>query len=219
MRFYGELIRARFEQIAGAVGSSVAGLFWFRTDTSRPLFDDGATVEQVMLEKHLPEARRNTKVQLDDTGTGNEIAGVVPVTKGGTNKSSLAGEARNLLRVNAGETDYEFVNGGQVTTGSSGSASVITAAGGVSVAGFAKEIQYIEGNADNVNISASPQIGAGISDGDELVLRGVDNALKILFEDGNGLSLNGPWVAKKDSSLTLHWDTDQVLWVETSRRD
>jgi len=218
-RHYSELIKVRFEQIAGAVGSSLAGLFWFRTDTVRPLFDDGVTVEQLMLEKHLPEARRNTKVQLDDAGTGNEVIGVLPVTKGGTNKASIAGQARNVLRVNAAETDYEFVKGGQITTGSSGAPSSIAAAVSIVVAGYAKEIHYVEGLAGDIDMTAVPQVAVGINDGDELVLRGTRDDRKLLLEDGTGLSLNGPIALKKNSSLTLHWDTDQTLWVETSRRD
>jgi len=109
MKFYDEIVKARLEQIAGAVASSVKGLIYFRTDTDRPVLDDGSVVSQLMLEPHLPEARRALKVQLDALGTGLEVSGTLPYTLGGTGINSLVGQAGNILVVNALETGFDIV--------------------------------------------------------------------------------------------------------------
>jgi hypothetical protein len=87
MRLFGQLRRALLERLTGDPAQGDTGRIWINTTTDRVKADDGTSIEQVMLEKHLPEARRNTKVQLDDTGTGNEISGVLPYTKGGTGET------------------------------------------------------------------------------------------------------------------------------------
>lgn len=113
MKHYAELIKARLENIAGAVASVARGLIYFRTDTNRPVIDDGTDVTQLMMEKHLPEARRDTKVQLDDTGTGSEVEGVLPPERGGTGPLTLTGEQGKFIRVNAAGTGYELAEGGK----------------------------------------------------------------------------------------------------------
>lgn len=113
MRIFSELIKARLENVAGAITSAAKGLIYFRTDTNRPHVDDGTTVDQLMMEKHLPEARRNTKIQLDDTGTGNEVEGVLPPVKGGTGLNDLSGQSGKFVKVNTGETALEFADAAQ----------------------------------------------------------------------------------------------------------
>jgi len=88
MKNYAELIKARLEQVTGVIAQLAKGLIYFKSDTNRPVIDDGTDVSQLMMEKHLPEARRTTKVELDDAGTGNEIEGILPVLKGGTGQAS-----------------------------------------------------------------------------------------------------------------------------------
>jgi len=109
---YSELIKARLEQATGVIAQLAKGLIYFKSDTDRPMIDDGADVSQIMMEKHLPEARRSTKVQLDDAGTGNEAEGVLPYTKGGTGVSSLTGFSRKALVVKDTEDGYEFGDAG-----------------------------------------------------------------------------------------------------------
>jgi len=110
MKFYDEIIKARLEQISGAVASSLKGLIYFRTDTDRPVLDNGTIVSQLMLEPHLPEARRALKVQLDTSGTGIEAEGILPYTLGGTGINSLVGKAGFGLVVNATETGFELMS-------------------------------------------------------------------------------------------------------------
>ena len=56
MKFFGELIKARLENVTGAITSAAKGLIYFKSDTNRPVIDDGTEVGQLMMEKHLPEA-------------------------------------------------------------------------------------------------------------------------------------------------------------------
>jgi hypothetical protein len=113
MKNYSELIKARFENITGVLTTVARGLIYFKTDgvqPDRPVIDDGTDVTQVMMEKHLAEARRTTKVQLDDTVTGNEVLGVLPVAKGGLGVIPLTGEAGKFIQVNGTETGYVLAN-------------------------------------------------------------------------------------------------------------
>jgi microcystin-dependent protein len=109
---YSELLKAAMENVAAFPATLKKGLMYFNSTSNRPGLDDGTDVSQVMLEKHLPEARRATKVQLDDVGTGNEIDGVLPYTKGGTGVSNLTGFGRKALTVKETEDGYEFGDAG-----------------------------------------------------------------------------------------------------------
>jgi hypothetical protein len=75
---------------------------------------------------------------------------------------------------------------------------------------------FIEGSGGAVDVSANPQIAAGNTVGQELILIGRNDTNTVLFEDGTGLSLNGPFDMGADNVLTLVWDTS--VWVEVSRR-
>jgi len=112
MKHYSELIKARLENLTGVIASAVKGLIYFRSDIDRPYLDDGTDVSQLMLEKHLPEARRDTKVQLDDALTGNEITGVLPHPLGGTGIDDILGKAGQALIVRPDELGYEFGESG-----------------------------------------------------------------------------------------------------------
>jgi hypothetical protein len=95
---------------------------------------------------------------------------------------------------------------------------VITAAGGISyVSGSGPRQQwYIESDTTSgTDISANPQIAAGATDGQELIIVGRTDAKPVLLEDGTGLVLNGSWTAYADSTLTLRWDGTN--WVEITR--
>jgi microcystin-dependent protein len=109
---YSELIKAAMENVAAFPATLKKGLMYFNSNTDRPGLDDGTDVSQLMLEKHLPEARRTTKVQLDDAVNGNEVEGVLPYQKGGTGVNSLTGFGRKALVVNETEDGYEFGDAG-----------------------------------------------------------------------------------------------------------
>jgi len=102
-------------------------------------------------------------------------------------------------------------------TGSRGSPTNITAAGGIAFSAATYDnVSFIQGNAGAVTVTANPQIAAGSAVGQhlELVSRSATNTVTVA--DGTGLSLNGPWVGGLDSVLNLVWDGS--AWVEQSRR-
>lgn len=109
---YSELIKAAMENISAFPSTVKKGLMYFNTTTDRPGIDDGTDVSQLMLEKHLPEARRDTKVQLDALATGLEIEGTLPFENGGTGVNLLTGEAGKALIVKSSEDGYEFGESG-----------------------------------------------------------------------------------------------------------
>jgi microcystin-dependent protein len=111
---YSELIKAAMENLASAPATIKAGLMYFitgGTKPNRPYIDDGTDVSQLMLEKHLPEARRTTKVQLTED-VNVEVEGTLTHTKGGTGVNSLVGFSRKALVVKDDETGYEFGDAG-----------------------------------------------------------------------------------------------------------
>lgn len=93
-RHYAELIKARLENVAGAIGNFTKGLIYYRDEAGyqRPYIGDGSAEREILLRHFL------------SAGTGEQIK----VNEGGTNITSLTGNALQFLRVNAGETGYEF---------------------------------------------------------------------------------------------------------------
>lgn len=105
MKFFAQLKGAILERL-GSLPATLAtsrGRILFNEDgglkTARPFLDDGTSLDQIMLEKHLPQARRDTIVLPDEGGTGYNIAG-------------LFGQAGQVLVVNPGENGYIFGAGG-----------------------------------------------------------------------------------------------------------
>lgn len=102
-------------------------------------------------------------------------------------------------------------------TGSRGSPSLITAAGGIVFTGSDPiNDWYIAGDSGAVTVTANPQIAVGSTDGQRLTLTGRHATNTVTLSDGTGLSLNGTWVGGLDSILNLRWDGTN--WVEMSRR-
>jgi len=61
----------------------------------------------------------------------------------------------------------------------------------------------------------TPQIQAGVDEGQELILVGQSDVDYIILSNGNGLKLNGPWESTNQSVLNLVWSGS--TWLETSR--
>jgi len=162
---YAELIQARLEQaagVAGVIATKIKGLVYYNTTNDRPQIDDGADVSQIMMEKHLPEARRDTKVQLDEAGTGNEIEGILPVTKGGTNSASVL-NSQGLLFANqladSVDTDSQLVWDNvskklQIGVGST-TARALTVYGGMTVESGTSDFGTV--SASLINVASTTQ--------------------------------------------------------------
>lgn len=97
------------------------------------------------------------------------------------------------------------------------SPNVITASGGISILGLARELQFVKSNSGAVTVTANPQIDAGTEVGQELILQGTSDTDTLTISDGTGLSLNGACVLKANSRIQLVWDS--TVWGEVSRND
>ncbi len=104
-----------------------------------------------------------------------------------------------------------------VVTGTRAAPIAITAAGGITNANARKQIQFVKGNAAPITVTANPQISAGTTLGDKLILIGRDSTNTLTLANGTGLVLNGGIVLGASSILTMIWDGTN--WVEESRND
>jgi hypothetical protein len=102
-------------------------------------------------------------------------------------------------------------------TGSAGSPTLITAAGGISFTGsYYINYAFIAGNGGAIDITANPQIAAGSLVGQHLQIISKDATNTVKLEDGTGLALNGAWIGGLNSVINLTWDG--ATWIEDSRR-
>jgi len=80
-----------------------------------------------------------------------------------------------------------------------------------------EHLVFVEGSAGAVNITAIPQIVAGTTIGERLVLVGTSNINTLTLDDSDGLSQNGFMTLKNNSSIEYVWNG--TVWNEISRRD
>lgn len=102
-------------------------------------------------------------------------------------------------------------------TGSRASPTNITAVGGITASANAYEIQFVQGSGGPVDISANPQVSAGTTVGQQIVLVGRDDTNTVLLENGTGLELNGDCLLEAASVICLMWDG--TFWTEVYRND
>ena len=147
----------------------------------------------------------------------------------GTNQdlTMLAGSAI-ILAYDNNSTRWQVVggSGGGSSTlfGSTGSPRSVVAATGITSGASHmsttanKQMVFVVGSiSGESDVSANPQITNGTIVGQEMRLVGTSDANYILLEDGNGLSLNGPWYSYNNDTLDLYWNG--TVWSEFSRRD
>lgn len=160
---------------------------------------------------------------LEDPGVGTNTIGIVP-------PSGLAGSYTLTLPVDDG-TPNQFLqtNGSGVlswvtavpgagafqVSGSRGTPNSITAAGGITSTSDSRLLMFVEGASPTLgvtDVTASPQISAGVTIGQELYLVGRNNSAKLLLQNGTGLSLSGDKLLGEDDVLKLVWDGSS--WLE-----
>ena len=102
-------------------------------------------------------------------------------------------------------------------TGSTGTPTEVTAAGGVTVSDVADEVIFLDSDSGAVNITANPQISAASLVGSRLLLIGTSDTDTVLFEDGDGLVLRDgePILMEDGTVLELVWNGS--AWQETRR--
>lgn len=174
---------------------------------------------------------------------GSITSGTLGVGNGGTGATSLT---LNSLLLGNGTSSVQFVtpgttgniltsNGttwissaplstGPSLNGGSAGPQIVTAAGGVSLASIGTmNMVWVIGSLGAVTVTATPSITACTADGQILRVIGTDDIKTVTLQDnagltGSNLQINGNWVGKKYSTLTLHCDITLSAWVEDSRR-
>jgi hypothetical protein len=92
----------------------------------------------------------------------------------------------------------------------------------VSVAGFTPDTvhdktYFVQGDGGAIDVSANPQLGAGSTVGQKILLVGCSETNTLILEDGTGLALDGPWTGELNDTLNLVWNGS--VWVETARTE
>lgn len=106
---------------------------------------------------------------------------------------------------------------GYIPQGSPGSPVLITAAGGITSTADRKQVVYTVSSVGVTTITANPQISAGTKVGDTMLVEGTSDANYIIFNDGNGLYMNGPIMLKANVGVSFHWNG--VVWHEDFRNN
>lgn len=89
----------------------------------------------------------------------------------------------------------------------------ITAAGGITVTDPTMNVQ---GSGGAVTVTADPQISAGVSDGQLLVVKGSHDTNTVELNTGTGLHLHGKAILTNNDVMVLTWDANDNLWKEVS---
>lgn len=106
--------------------------------------------------------------------------------------------------------------GGLLAQGSGASPISVHPAVGIYPTGDIRQLKYIVSPGGAQTVTAIPQIQPGSIVGQELWLKGESDTDYLIFNDGNGLSLNGSIQMKLNAALCLVWSG--VVWEEFSRR-
>lgn len=127
-------------------------------------------------------------------------------------------ETDTLPTVTAPSSDDDFVTRGYINTirGTYNTPETFTATGITPTANVWREVIFTESNGGEVDISTNPQIADGDLVGQQLILWGTSNTDYLLFENANGLNLNGQMALKAVECLGLMWNGNQ--WAEMFRR-
>lgn len=109
---------------------------------------------------------------------------------------------------------------GYIPQGSEGAPLIITPSGGITPTTYLLQTQYIKGvtSSGAQPVTANPQIAPGAFVGMRLSLTQVDGTDYLIFNDGNGLSLNGPWPSPSSvqyAKAEVEWTG--LRWNECSR--
>lgn len=119
--------------------------------------------------------------------------------------------------VTKGYVEDNFVQN-PVVTNSTGTPQAVVAGTGVLHDLAADDwfnVIFMQGSGGPVDVSANPQIEAGLTVGQRILLQGCSDTNTVKLEDGTGLVLNGECFFANGSAMELLWNGTN--WVEISR--
>ncbi len=88
--------------------------------------------------------------------------------------------------------------------------TIITAAGGLTIT---NTLMRIVSDGGDVNITANPQISAGTLDGQQIFIEGTSDTDKVIFDNGNGLSMSTSVTLGDKDMLFFIWNNNDSVWV------
>lgn len=140
-------------------------------------------------------------------------------------RMNVAWETSALPDPGTPSNSYDLITLGYLTTfaaqrrkNTNTSSSPYAAVAGTSIAhgltsAYDDCIMYLNSNGGAVDMSANPQIAAGLAAGQVLHLIFMSDTDTVLLENGNGLHMpQGPVRSKAGTHLTFHWDATASLW-------
>lgn len=89
----------------------------------------------------------------------------------------------------------------------------VTAAGGIAVT---NTIMRVQGDGGPIDITANPQIAAGI-DGEYLIVEGSSDLNTVTLNNGDGLHLHGPIILQNKDHVVFVYNENNLEWDEVSR--
>lgn len=104
--------------------------------------------------------------------------------------------------------------GGWITRNLSNAPLTVTATGMAATTNVRDRL-YVVSAGGAVNVTANPQIAAGTTEGQEMLIIGTSDTNYPVFSDGNGLLLNGTRNMTSRQQLYLTWDSVLNIWRES----
>lgn len=86
----------------------------------------------------------------------------------------------------------------------------VTASGGLTVT---HTLMRVVSDGGDVTVTASPRISPGNLDGQQLFIQGTSDTDKVIFGDGNGLSMSISVTLGDKDMLAFLWSSVENLWV------
>lgn len=176
----------------------------------------GTDGDRAVTTNHIRDANVTTAKLADDSVTADKLADHAStdasraVTTNHIRDSAVTTEKINALAVTAAKiASYRTVTGTR-------SAPVDVTTSGITPAGVADELIFVQGSGGAINITANPQIAAGTAVGQVLSLVGRSASSTVLLEDGNGLDMNGEYLLTDNAEIGFNWDGTN--WSERYRR-
>lgn len=149
---------------------------------------------------------------------GGQSSTVIDAVLAAATEASDSTTVTQITQVKAGAS--AVVNGGSGGGGFSvfgafNDPIVITASGGLAGTSEPRALFFTASTGGTYEITASPQISAGTTVGQEMRITGTSDSNAIIFQNGSGLFLNGPVTLRNGNSIDLWWTGS--VWQESDR--